>query len=50
VNLASLAGFDWARSVDEINAFNEVDFDAVDAFCERFHIEGARSYFFSRST
>ncbi|CAE6858467.1 coniferyl-alcohol dehydrogenase [Paraburkholderia nemoris] len=48
VNLASLAGFDWGRSIEEINAFNEVDFGTVSAFCERFQIQDARSYFFSK--
>ncbi|BCG04485.1 3-alpha-hydroxysteroid dehydrogenase (plasmid) [Paraburkholderia sp. PGU19] len=48
VNLASLAGLDWAKSLTEIEAFHDVGFDDVDAFCERFDIHGARSYFFSK--
>ncbi|MEN9893283.1 MAG: hypothetical protein RLY78_3578 [Pseudomonadota bacterium] len=48
VNLASLAGLDWAAQVPAIRASEDLDFAAVPAFCERFGIHGARSYFFSK--
>lgn len=48
VNLASLAGLDWARSVEAIRASDDLDFDGVEDFCRRHAIEGARSYFFSK--
>ncbi|WP_157264055.1 coniferyl-alcohol dehydrogenase [Azohydromonas aeria] len=48
VNLASLAGLEWAQSLDAIRASESLDFDGVEAFCSRFGIEGARSYFFSK--
>ncbi len=47
-NLASLAGVGWPGSIDEIKAFHDIGFDDVEAFCTRFKIEGARSYFFSK--
>lgn len=48
VNVASLAGFDWANSIAQINAFESVDFDSVDIFCDEYQIQGSRSYFFSK--
>jgi len=48
VNLASLAGLDWALSKPAIAASATLDFDAVPAFCQAHEIHGARSYFFSK--
>ncbi len=48
VNLASLAGLGWTESLAEIKASEALDFDNVNAFCDRHQIEGARSYFFSK--
>lgn len=48
VNLASLAGMGWADSKDAIQASEALDFDGVQAFCDKHSIEGARSYFFSK--
>ncbi|MBF8721779.1 coniferyl-alcohol dehydrogenase [Pseudomonas guariconensis] len=48
VNLASLAGLGWASSIAEIKASESLDFDTVNTFCERYQIQGARSYFFSK--
>lgn len=48
VNLASLAGLEWSKSVPAIRASEALDFDGVEDFCSRFAIEGARSYFFSK--
>ncbi|KAA5839816.1 SDR family oxidoreductase [Pseudomonas chlororaphis] len=48
VNLASLAGLGWADSLAEIKASESLDFDNVNAFCDRHQIKGARSYFFSK--
>ncbi|MFM2343266.1 MAG: hypothetical protein RLZZ592_2919 [Pseudomonadota bacterium] len=48
VNLASLAGFEWPQALPAIQASEDLDFAAVAAFCERFGIHGARSYFFSK--
>ncbi len=48
VNLASLAGLDWARSVEVIRASEGLRFEDVEAFCQQRAIEGARSYFFSK--
>ncbi|MBF9032342.1 SDR family oxidoreductase [Rhodobacterales bacterium HKCCE3408] len=50
VNLASLAGLRWAKSVDAIRASEHVDMDAPGAFMERFGItnERGRSYDFSK--
>lgn len=47
-NVASLAGFQWEKSVTEITAFHDIDFDNVEDFCRQYGIEGARSYFFSK--
>ncbi|MEO7128883.1 MAG: coniferyl-alcohol dehydrogenase [Rhodoferax sp.] len=48
VNLASLAGLGWAEAKEAVLASNQLDFDGVAAFCRRYRIEGARSYFFSK--
>ena len=50
VNLASLAGFGWQKSVEAIKASAALDFDGIDAFVERWDVgnEGGRSYFFSK--
>ena len=48
VNLASLAGVDWANSRDAIRASNALDFDGIEAFCRAHDIVDARSYFFSK--
>ncbi len=50
VNLASLAGFGWPQSIDEIKASEALGFDGIDAFIERWKVssEGGRSYFFSK--
>ena len=50
VNLASLAGFGWQKSVAAIKASAALDFDGIDAFVERWDVgnEGGRSYFFSK--
>jgi NAD(P)-dependent dehydrogenase (short-subunit alcohol dehydrogenase family) len=50
VNVASLAGHGWAQSVDAIKASDELDFDNIAAFVDRWKVssEGGRSYFFSK--
>jgi len=50
VNLASLAGFGWQNSVDQIKESAELDFDDVAGFVQRHGIaeETGRSYFFSK--
>jgi NAD(P)-dependent dehydrogenase (short-subunit alcohol dehydrogenase family) len=48
VNLASLAGLDWAEALPAIRASDALGFDGVEAFCARHGIAGARSYFFSK--
>lgn len=48
VNLASLAGIGWPQSVETIKASETLDFADVEAFCSRYAIEGARSYFFAK--
>lgn len=48
VNLASLAGLDWAESLPAIRDSEDLGFDGVEAFCEQHGIEGARSYVFSK--
>ncbi|MFE0754491.1 coniferyl-alcohol dehydrogenase [Inquilinus sp. NPDC058860] len=48
VNLASIAGLDWAEALPAVRASEALDFDGVEAFCERHGINGARSYFFSK--
>jgi NAD(P)-dependent dehydrogenase (short-subunit alcohol dehydrogenase family) len=48
VNLASLAGLDWAEALPAIRASGDLGFDEVKAFCERHGLEGARSYFFAK--
>ena len=49
VNMASLAGHGWPESVKGIKAFlNLQAFEDVEAFCEQYQIDDARSYFFSK--
>ena len=50
VNLASLAGFNWANHVNQIADGYEVDFDNVRNFVQRHGIdqEEGRSYFFTK--
>lgn len=50
VNLASLAGFGWANSIDQIKESADLDFDEVADFVRRHGIaeETGRSYFFSK--
>lgn len=48
VNLASIAGLDWAEALPAVRASEDLGFDGVEAFCERHGIKGARSYFFSK--
>lgn len=49
VNVASLAGFEWAKSGDQIKTFLKIrDFDAVEGFCQENDMGDGRSYFFSK--
>ncbi|HMG49045.1 MAG TPA: coniferyl-alcohol dehydrogenase [Inquilinus sp.] len=48
VNLASLAGLDWAETLPAVRASEDLAFEDVEAFCERHGIASARSYFFSK--
>jgi len=50
VNLASLAGFEWAASVPQIQAAEQLDFADVASFVKEQKIdqEQSRSYFFSK--
>ncbi|TDM08452.1 MAG: 3-alpha-hydroxysteroid dehydrogenase [Ideonella sp. MAG2] len=48
VNLASLAGMDWAESLPAIKDSETLLFENVEEFCHRHGIQGARSYFFSK--
>ncbi len=50
VNLASLAGFGWAQSVDAIKASESLGFGDIRSFIDRWNVtnEGGRSYFFSK--
>ncbi len=50
VNLASLAGSNWAVSLDQVRAALDLDFDKVAAFVEEHDIEAqvGRSYFLSK--
>lgn len=48
VNLASIAGLDWAEALPAVRASEDLGFDGVEAFCQRHGITGARSYFFSK--
>ncbi len=49
VNMASLAGFEWDKSLRVIQAFIAMTAtDDIDAFCHKNDIEGARAYFFSK--
>lgn len=49
VNLVSSAGNRWAQAIDQIREIEEVDWEDVDSFSQRHHmdVEG-RSYFFSK--
>jgi len=49
VNMASLAGFDWASNVDAVKALLALDdFEGIEAVCEAHGVDDARSYFFSK--
>ncbi len=50
VNVASLAGFGWPEAVDAINAAEDLDYDNIADFIDRWKVssEGGRSYFFSK--
>jgi NAD(P)-dependent dehydrogenase (short-subunit alcohol dehydrogenase family) len=49
VNVASMAGFGWTKSVPLCKSFiGEVDFDNLEDFCQRNHIDDSRSYFFGK--
>ena len=51
VNMASLAGFEWYKAVNQIKELLSLrDFDSVEALCDRIGItnEGGRPYFFSK--
>lgn len=48
VNLASLAGLDWAEALPAVRASEDLGFDGVEAFCRRHGITGARSYVFAK--
>jgi len=50
VNLASLAGLGWVapEAKAAIDASADLQLDEVQGFCQQHHIEGARSYFFSK--
>lgn len=53
VNMASLAGFEWYKSGDQIKALlAHRDFNSVDELCDRIGIpdKDGRSYFFSKET
>ncbi len=49
VNMASLAGFEWRKSLPVIQEF--LDFtldDDLSSFCAKYEMQGARAYFFSK--
>ena len=50
VNVASLAGHGWSQSVDAIKASDDLDFDNIGAFIDRWKVgnDDGRSYFFSK--
>ena len=49
VNMASLAGSGWPQSVPAIKDFlAAANFENVSEYCDRYQVEGARSYFFSK--
>ena len=50
VNVASLAGHGWPNAIDSIKAADDLDFDNIAAFVDRWKVssEGGRSYFFSK--
>ena len=50
VNVASLAGHGWPNAIEAIKAADDLDFDNIAQFIERWKVssEGGRSYFFSK--
>jgi NAD(P)-dependent dehydrogenase (short-subunit alcohol dehydrogenase family) len=48
VNLASLAGLDWANHLDAVRAAADLTFDRVKQFCGDHEIGRDRSYFFGK--
>ena len=49
VNIASLAGSDWAQAVDQIKGFQaDANFDNVAEVCEALGVDDRRSYFFAK--
>ena len=49
VNVASLAGIGWPQSVEAIkDTLVNVNFDNVEEYCDKYDVEGPRSYFFSK--
>ncbi len=50
VNVASLAGFGWPGATDAIKAADDLGFEGIGEFIERWKVssEGGRSYFFSK--
>ena len=50
VNVASLAGIGWPDAVEAIKAADDLDFDNLAAFIDRWKVssDGGRSYFFSK--
>lgn len=50
VNVASLAGHGWPDALEAIKAADDLSYDNLDAFIERWKVssDGGRSYFFSK--
>ncbi|XPF93284.1 coniferyl-alcohol dehydrogenase [Colwellia sp. RE-S-Sl-9] len=49
VNVASLAGIGWPNSVDAIkDSLANMNFNNIEAYCEKHEIVGPQSYFFSK--
>ncbi|EJL35869.1 dehydrogenase of unknown specificity, short-chain alcohol dehydrogenase [Caulobacter sp. AP07] len=48
VNLASLAGHGWARSLEQVKAAQDLDFDGIAAFCRAQDMSAERAYSFSK--
>jgi len=50
VNVASLAGFGWPQAVETIKAAENLTFDNIAEFVQRWNVssDGGRSYFFSK--
>lgn len=50
VNLASLAGFGWSQALESVKASEDLEFEDVDEFIERYKVgnEEGRSYFFTK--